>query len=271
MNGIANTTTIVLIITISAIIFTFVQYEIYKRRAEKYSKTINYITKINADFIFHDDIQKKYSFDKVCDSKKTFDRLNYSDYLNAIIDDQLNFFETIVSKIEFNQQNYVHYLKKYDAICIAPTREDANKIKAPRVIIKMVEKKFYRAMKKSSIRSTSIVLCVKYTSPKGKNSYSGSHVFDFNQLRSHVHDVKNILKRKQTIEYQRSLMKPSLRYDIMHRDFFTCQICGSDKKDGVKLHVDHIYPVSKGGKTTHENLRTLCERCNLGKGAKIEH
>jgi 5-methylcytosine-specific restriction endonuclease McrA len=30
--------------------------------------------------------------------------------------------------------------------------------------------------------------------------------------------------------------------------------------------VDHIVPWSKGGETILENLRTLCSKCNLGKG-----
>ena len=72
------------------------------------------------------------------------------------------------------------------------------------------------------------------------------------------------------IAEQRRLMSDSLRYDVLRRDNFRCQLCGSSAKDGVKLHVDHILPVSKGGKTEISNLRTLCERCNLGKGAKIE-
>lgn len=37
---------------------------------------------------------------------------------------------------------------------------------------------------------------------------------------------------------------------------------------GTKLHVDHIKPFSKGGKTVLENLQTLCFDCNLGKGNK---
>lgn len=72
------------------------------------------------------------------------------------------------------------------------------------------------------------------------------------------------------IEEQRRLMSASLRYDILRRDNFRCQICGVTAKDGYKLHVDHIVPVSKGGLTEPSNLRTLCERCNMGKGAKIE-
>jgi len=69
---------------------------------------------------------------------------------------------------------------------------------------------------------------------------------------------------------QRRLLNDSLRYDILRRDGFRCQICGATAKDGYKLHVDHIVPVSKGGLTEPSNLRTLCERCNMGKGAKIE-
>ena len=69
---------------------------------------------------------------------------------------------------------------------------------------------------------------------------------------------------------QRRLMKASLRYEILTRDGFRCRICGASADDGVTLHVDHIIPVSKGGKTEKSNLRTLCDRCNLGKGDKIE-
>lgn len=65
-------------------------------------------------------------------------------------------------------------------------------------------------------------------------------------------------------------MTPKLRYSILKRDGFRCQICGRGEKDGVKLHVDHIIPVSKGGKTVPKNLRTLCEDCNLGKGDELE-
>jgi hypothetical protein len=64
----------------------------------------------------------------------------------------------------------------------------------------------------------------------------------------------------------------SLRYKVLVRDKFRCVICGaSPAKDvGVELHVDHIHPWSRGGKNVEENLRTLCSKCNLGKGAKIE-
>lgn len=67
-------------------------------------------------------------------------------------------------------------------------------------------------------------------------------------------------------EAERNLVTPRLRYEVMKRDGFKCVLCGASAKDGARLHVDHIKPVSKGGKTELYNLRTLCERCNLGKG-----
>ena len=84
---------------------------------------------------------------------------------------------------------------------------------------------------------------------------------------------KKELKAKQSYEYrvksERAKMTDSLRYDVLKRDGFKCQICGASAQDGATLHVDHIIPVSKGGKTEMSNLQTLCDRCNLGKSNKL--
>lgn len=56
-----------------------------------------------------------------------------------------------------------------------------------------------------------------------------------------------------------------LRFFVMRRDNFTCQLCGLTRSDGVKLEVDHKVPIAKGGRTSPENLWTLCHPCNNGK------
>lgn len=58
-----------------------------------------------------------------------------------------------------------------------------------------------------------------------------------------------------------------LRFLVMKRDNFKCQICGRSPSTtpNLTLHVDHIKPWSKGGETLIENLQTLCSDCNLGK------
>ena len=58
-----------------------------------------------------------------------------------------------------------------------------------------------------------------------------------------------------------------LRYLVMKRDNYSCKQCGASpaKDPSIELHIDHIFPWSKGGETTFENLQTLCSKCNLGK------
>lgn len=55
-----------------------------------------------------------------------------------------------------------------------------------------------------------------------------------------------------------------MRFEVFKRDNFTCQYC-SAKPPKVPLEIDHIQPVSKGGKNTKENLITACFDCNRGK------
>lgn len=131
-----------------------------------------------------------------------------------------------------------------------------------------------------------ITVNYSYRSPAGRNYYENEVTIDFQaylrrvevrQKQSHQRENQNALAHYQLhsggfdknawARQQRAKMTPRLRYRILRRDGFVCQICGRGQADGVVLHVDHIKPVSKGGKTEPDNLRTLCDRCNLGKGA----
>lgn len=67
----------------------------------------------------------------------------------------------------------------------------------------------------------------------------------------------------------RSAICAKTRSLVFERNNYTCQYCGRTPSDGVKLHVDHIHPVSQGGSNDLENLATSCQECNLGKGNRI--
>lgn len=68
---------------------------------------------------------------------------------------------------------------------------------------------------------------------------------------------------------QRKLMTPELRQMIKERDNYTCQLCNKYMPDEVGLEIDHIIPVSEGGKTVPDNLQVLCSKCNRRKSNKI--
>ncbi len=84
---------------------------------------------------------------------------------------------------------------------------------------------------------------------------------------------ERITKNRTPSRPQRIAIPNSLRYKILERDKGTCQCCGrSYQNSGVKVHVDHIKPVSKYPELAKEesNLQVLCADCNHAKAAKYE-
>jgi len=56
-----------------------------------------------------------------------------------------------------------------------------------------------------------------------------------------------------------------VRAEVLLRDSARCRRC----RTTINLEVDHIVPLSKGGKTEEANLQTLCRRCNRRKWKKL--
>lgn len=67
---------------------------------------------------------------------------------------------------------------------------------------------------------------------------------------------------------QRKSLSQKVRFEVFKRDSFTCQYCGSKAPD-IILEVDHLKPVSKGGKNEILNLVTSCFDCNRGKSNRV--
>lgn len=89
------------------------------------------------------------------------------------------------------------------------------------------------------------------------------------QSGSRIAERPRVLKSTSTDSEPANRRDPSigLRFKVLQRDRFRCKLCGRSPATDLscKLHVDHIVPFSKEGKTTFENLRALCAECNVGK------
>ncbi|MBQ8339081.1 MAG: HNH endonuclease [Clostridia bacterium] len=59
-----------------------------------------------------------------------------------------------------------------------------------------------------------------------------------------------------------------MRFSIYQRDGYRCRKCGVSGRH-AQLEVDHIIPIAKGGKSTYNNLQTLCHKCNVEKGDNL--
>lgn len=98
------------------------------------------------------------------------------------------------------------------------------------------------------------------------------------QIKSHVDrgDLKPGQYILETLEQKPVIgraISPQLRNEILERNGFTCQLCGAGAGDPdpfnpnrkVRLHIDHIKPISQGGTDDKDNLRVLCSACNQGR------
>lgn len=65
----------------------------------------------------------------------------------------------------------------------------------------------------------------------------------------------------ETRKGERQLLSYKLRWEVLKRDGFKCVACGGNDR----LEIDHIVPISRGGRTEMSNLQTLCFPCNRGK------
>ncbi len=57
----------------------------------------------------------------------------------------------------------------------------------------------------------------------------------------------------------------SMKYDVLAKTKGICAACGVKASSGYPMHIDHIIPASRGGKSVLENLQPLCYKCNTGK------
>jgi len=58
---------------------------------------------------------------------------------------------------------------------------------------------------------------------------------------------------------------PFSKRNVFIRDHYKCGYCGSNKN----LTIDHVIPISRGGKSTFDNCITCCRNCNHKKGKRL--
>jgi len=89
------------------------------------------------------------------------------------------------------------------------------------------------------------------------------------EINEHLKDVKRFDDGESECAKIRSEyngMRDALMYALIERDGYFCQKC----KTTNNITIDHIVPISLGGKNTMSNLQFLCKSCNSKKGIKME-
>ena len=235
---------------------------------KSHSQCLYAIKNLNKNYGFKEfDAHPRYQ--RNCNSKTQLDNFNIDNHMLLTIEDSQNYFVGMVKAVEYNRRKYPQYEQQYNNILNSRYKCDYNIITTGSIIeadeFKTIELSECQKLKLNANKDFTIELIVCYTSPQGRNSYQKTYKFSCADIQYYLDEFSKVQQNKQSAVYQRQLMTPKMRYNIMKRDGFKCVICGRSQNDGAKLHVDHIKPVSKGGKTEESNLRTLCDMCNLGK------
>lgn len=254
-----NTTGIIIIIIFLLLLFICT---IIIKKVVSSSENIEKLKKINENYCFKQYDLKVFIIKHRTKSLSALRKLSFDDVVLYNIENNIKLLRDNIEKMILNKQKYKEYLNEYNNF------KNEIELNSDKSIFSKIEKIAIQFTKISNRFDIIVKMKLYYKSPKGRNYYQKKKKLKGKDLIEYY----NIWKKKKgyqiSAKFERSKMSDSIRYDVLKRDNFSCKICGATSREGAKLHVDHIIPVSKGGKTEMNNLQTLCERCNLGKSNK---
>ena len=270
---------LLLLIALSALVVISIrkQQNEKARAAVKANSTYyNRVKELNKRYTFREDIPENgnITFYESEKTKAKFDKRQLEDILYERIKENPLDIGRALRDVEANRETYRDYESQLHMLHSEATESDCKRLKIPYKRFLMTEQEMVREASLKPVLAIQIECRKEYISPAGRNEYWEECTFYERDIRRAAAKIRQDTAVKNSEEYRRKAERQRvtdrLRYQIMRRDGFRCQLCGASQADGVKLHVDHIIPISKGGTSDERNLRTLCDRCNLGKGDLLE-
>jgi len=73
--------------------------------------------------------------------------------------------------------------------------------------------------------------------------------------------MRDYIRQKSEVRFSKS--------NLYLRDMYTCLYCEEEFSKN-ELTMDHVVPLSRGGKTEWTNIVTACKACNVRKGASMD-
>lgn len=253
-----------LILLISILLILWIKY--HKSIIDFFKELIDkrYIKKLKNESKLYIEIEKnlnhQYYFEELkpffdyyhVKNKSELETCNIDDYLLITIDRKYQDLYLYKKKYDKLYQSYKEYLKKYEALKIYIDEQECRMIHTSLSKYMKYQNKIYENLKMKRFYEFKVVIYVNYSSRKGKIRKSIYKCYNKDKFKE---IFLKYLEMKKTKSYyqvsariERAKMGDSIRYDVLKRDKYRCCICGRSMKDGIRLEVDHIIPVSKGGK-----------------------
>lgn len=244
--------------------------EKYSTFVEAYSVALKQLGELNSkqNFFHIKDCIVSYSYD----NEKLYDNVSCKDFLTY----QLQFIQKVVMNEIYSARKNVQMYAEYDRlvkqiVSFGEYSEPIGKLKKEK--LDRLEKKLFYKQIIPPIKRFVINVTLYRTDLNGNIFDHKRAVFyppEIEQIIGQLNKQVNGFYTDRTIwdtlcRVERGFVSNKVRFDIYKRDGYRCRRCGI-RDDGANLEIDHIKPIAKGGKSTYDNLQTLCKRCNREKG-----
>lgn len=236
----------------------------------EHSLAIKELKSINEQFEFSHVVISKMS--NSYDNENFYETISPEDYLTYQLVYKKKEVVSEINKAETNSKLFQAYKVKVQN-CVLD-RYDTEELPEDLERLKKIEDKNFRSLIKRPVIDFYIDVTLYQTLINGRRVDSKSERFEVEEIL----EIISRLSQKRGDFYldeeiwqaicrvERGKVSNKMRFAIYERDGNRCKKCGSR----YDLEIDHIFPVSKGGKSTYENLQTLCHDCNIKKSNTIE-
>jgi hypothetical protein len=242
----------------------------YEKLIRKENIYVNALIRLNQKYDFTEienlDLTHKY------DNENFYNDISEEDFLTYNLVHSKN---KILNYIAAARQNAKMYAIYEPQVC-----ELKKELKSDLQIYAFFKRKYRRVAAKVFKNTTlcpvidiKIEVCLILTNIRGLYKKSKTKVFEADKIEAIIRKLNNTDNGfykdgeiwQSISRVERGKVSNKMRFAIYRRDGNRCRICGSRKN----LEVDHIFPIAKGGKTTFDNLQTLCHRCNAKKSDTV--
>lgn len=262
---------LVSIVALAVLICLKVISEKHIRFLEQNSIALKKLKELNSQYDFYEDFANLDEF-YTYDNERYFDNISCRDFLIYQLQSTKFEAEKEIKKAVYNRKKYQSYCDKVKGIShfgeYEKPIENLNKKHLLSTEMKLFER--YKLKAQCSFDIRVVLYCAKMNGYiyRGKSAdFSGDEIVDLikrlNDKNGRFFNDKEIWDAICRVE--RGKVSNKMRFAVYERDGYKCRHCGkSDLTEN--LEIDHIKPISKGGKSTYDNLQTLCRSCNKNKG-----
>ena len=259
-----------------AVVFIVLRERKYKKFILENSVTLGKLREVNDKYHFFDLVN--YDMSNTYDNQDFYNDISCRDYLTYQLQFKKKEISEQIFKAEKNRENYRKYRDEIKSTNeIGAFRNDTGKLNKEKLI--KTEKKICNKTALSPSLDYSVKVTLYCSKINGRKYEGKSQIFSSDDIlfiiSKGIDDkIGQFYKNKDVWDsicrVERGKVSNAMRFSIYKRDGYRCRMCGISDRF-ANLEVDHIIPISKGGKSTYDNLQTLCHRCNIQKGNSMPY